>query len=175
MLSLSVCKKGDLLLSKSGLVLKYVKKLGLHAYYDHEITYPDGSRGTRTDDGHVYRSEDKRLPDDHDVIKILSSEELDDPKYSFELKKRKMFDCCDALNNKIIEGALYGYTSSHSGWSYVVIGKAVKQISDKKCTLEMVPLKCAEFLYGVKQEEPLRKFIGKVSIRSELLFPMLTD
>jgi len=68
MVNLNNCKPGDILLSKHGKILVYAGPSGLEGY-PHEITYPDGSRGTRTDDGHVFRK--KRLEEDEDVISIL--------------------------------------------------------------------------------------------------------
>lgn len=62
------CKPGDKLLSKHGIVLEYV----FHepgAPYPHRVKYPDGSMGTRLDDGHVFGK--KRLPEDHDIVEIL--------------------------------------------------------------------------------------------------------
>ena len=65
---LSTCKPGDKLLSKHGIVLTYVRPTP-EGYYDHEVTYPDGSRGTRMNDGRVYKH--KSLPEDHDIVEIL--------------------------------------------------------------------------------------------------------
>ena len=65
------CKPGQPLRSKHGMILTYVKPLDKGDYYDHEVKYPDGSRGTRIHDGHVYRNPDKRLPEDHDIVEIL--------------------------------------------------------------------------------------------------------
>jgi len=71
MIDLNNCKPGDKLLSVHGMVLTYIRKLPEGSYYDHEVEYPNGSRGTRINDGHVYRNVDKRLPIDHDIIQIL--------------------------------------------------------------------------------------------------------
>ena len=64
---LRTCKPGTRLLSKHGMVLTYVGPI--HGPYPHEVRYPDGSRGTRTDDGHAYRL--NRKPEDHDIVEIL--------------------------------------------------------------------------------------------------------
>jgi hypothetical protein len=71
MIDLRVCKPGDRLLSKHGWVLTYVGPLPEDNYYDHEVRYHDGSKGTRIHDGHVYRKESSRLPEDHDIVAIL--------------------------------------------------------------------------------------------------------
>ena len=69
---LSKCKEGQKLLSSHGLILEYVGVLPEDDYYDHQIKYPDGSLGTRANDGHVFRK--RRMPEtDHDIIKILDS------------------------------------------------------------------------------------------------------
>ena len=55
MVDLRTCKCGDKLKTVHGTILTYVKPLPDEHYYDHEIQYPDGSRGTRIHDGHVFR------------------------------------------------------------------------------------------------------------------------
>lgn len=78
-IDLRTCVPGQKLKSKHGLILTYVenisRKLGepetIINYYEHTVKYPDGSFGTRIHDGHVYRNEDKRLPEDHDIVEIL--------------------------------------------------------------------------------------------------------
>lgn len=69
---LSQCKAGDQLLSKHGMILTYVRPLDPDNYYDHEVRYPNGSSGTRTNDGFVFRH--NRLPDDHDIVDIIKEE-----------------------------------------------------------------------------------------------------
>lgn len=66
---LSTCKPGDKLLSKHGIILTYVGPTPEGHYYDHEVTYPCGSRGTRMNDGRVFKN--RSLPEDHDIVKIL--------------------------------------------------------------------------------------------------------
>ena len=67
---LNTCKRGDRLLTSHGLVLTYVGKLPEGDSYDHEVKYPDGAHGSRTNDGHVYRN--IRLPSiDQDIVKVL--------------------------------------------------------------------------------------------------------
>lgn len=77
MVDLRNCKPGDKLVSKHGLVLEYVRPLPEGDYMDHEVRYPDeapykGSKGTRTHEGYVMRR--KRLEEDHDIVRIVSSE-----------------------------------------------------------------------------------------------------
>ncbi len=77
MVDLRNCKPGDKLISKHGLVLEYVRPLPEDGYMDHEVRYPDeapykGSIGTRTHEGYVMRR--KRLEEDHDIVRIVSSE-----------------------------------------------------------------------------------------------------
>lgn len=73
-IDLNTCKKGDILISKHGLKLTYVKKLNPEVdYYDHEVKYEDRmmGNGTRTNDGFVMRNEGNRLETDHDIIEII--------------------------------------------------------------------------------------------------------
>jgi len=69
MVNLNECKKGDRLLSKHGWILTYVKKLPEENYFDHLVRYPDGSGGTRTNEGMVARN--RPLPTDHDIVYVL--------------------------------------------------------------------------------------------------------
>lgn len=62
------CKSGDKLLSVNGMVLTYIGRLE-NQYMDHMVQYPNGSYGSRTHDGFVFRK--NRLPEDHDIIMIL--------------------------------------------------------------------------------------------------------
>ena len=70
MVDLNKCKPGQKLLSKHGMILTYVCKLKDN-YYDHQVQYPNGSYGTRTNDGFTYKSLSSRLPSDHDIVEIL--------------------------------------------------------------------------------------------------------
>ena len=71
-INLSKCVPGHKLRSTQGVILTYVRPLNPSKdYYDHEVKYPDGSFGTRINDGHVYKNPTKRLPEDHDIIEIL--------------------------------------------------------------------------------------------------------
>ena len=74
MVDLRTCEKGDMLVSQHGLVLRYVEELTGSNYLDHSVMYPDGSPGTRTHDGYVFRK--KRAPEDHDIIKIVKWKEI---------------------------------------------------------------------------------------------------
>lgn len=71
MVDLRVCKEGDVLISKHGMHLTYVRSLLERGYYDHEVMYPDGSLGTRIHDGHVFRH--NRMDTDHDIVEIIAS------------------------------------------------------------------------------------------------------
>lgn len=79
MVDLNKCKPGDKLLSKHGIILTYVEKLPNRSYYEHKVKYPDGSFGTRMNNGYVYRNPLRRQAADHDIIKILP-EDYDSPK-----------------------------------------------------------------------------------------------
>ena len=71
-IDLSKCVLGQKLRSTQGEILTYVRALNpAKDYYDHEVKYPDGTLGTRINDGHEYRKFDKRRPDDHNIIEIL--------------------------------------------------------------------------------------------------------
>ena len=69
MVDLRTCKPGDKLISKHGMELIYMRPLPDGTYMDHEVKYPDGSLGTRTHDGFVFRK--KRLDTDHDIVEIV--------------------------------------------------------------------------------------------------------
>lgn len=73
MVDLRDCQKGDLLISKHGMVITYVEPLPEDDYYDHKIMYPQefGQFGTRIHDGHVYRNPRSRVDQDHDIIAIV--------------------------------------------------------------------------------------------------------
>lgn len=70
---LRTCKPGDKLVSKHGMILEYVSPLPPKDYYDHQVLYPDGSPGTRTHEGYVFRN--NRLPGDHDIVEIIRRED----------------------------------------------------------------------------------------------------
>lgn len=71
MIDLSKCKSGDKLISKHGLVLTYIEKLPDADYYDHLVMYPNGSYGSRTNDGYVFKNEERRLQEDNDIVEII--------------------------------------------------------------------------------------------------------
>lgn len=85
-INLNNCKKGDILISKQGAILRYVKPLNSEVdYYDHEVRYlyVDGKintgrlgvgNGTRNSDGTVFKH--NRLDSDHDIITVIPSEIL---------------------------------------------------------------------------------------------------
>ena len=66
---LRTCEPGDLLVSRHGEYLTYVGPLPSGNYMDHEVRYSNGSYGSRTDDGYVYRR--KREESDHDIVAII--------------------------------------------------------------------------------------------------------
>lgn len=68
-IDLSKCKPGDILVSKHGLKLEYVEPLPVNDYFDHKVKYPDGSFGTRINNGMTYKN--FPLPEDHDIVKII--------------------------------------------------------------------------------------------------------
>jgi len=74
-IDLRTCKKGDILISKHDLIVEYIEPLPANDYYDHKVYYPptvewpNGSYGTRTHDGRVFRN--VRQPEDHDIVKII--------------------------------------------------------------------------------------------------------
>lgn len=73
-IDLNTCKEGDILISKHGAKLTYVKKLNSEIdYYDHEVKYKDKNlgNGSRTNDGFVMRNEKSRLETDHDIVEII--------------------------------------------------------------------------------------------------------
>jgi hypothetical protein len=88
MVDLSQCKYGDILLCKTGAIIKYIRptsKDEINNYYDHVIEYlfiPNENKvvdsnhndGTRTNDGFVFRK--NRLETDHDVVAIIELEKL---------------------------------------------------------------------------------------------------
>lgn len=76
MVDLRTCDKGDLLVSKHGLMLRYVGPLPEENYFDHEVEYIDidCGNGTRTHEGYVFRK--KRLPEDQDIVKIIKWSKL---------------------------------------------------------------------------------------------------
>jgi hypothetical protein len=69
MVDLRNCKPGDKLLTVHGTILEYVGPLPEEHFYDHEVKYPDGSAGTRTHNGQVFRN--KRMFEDEDIAEIL--------------------------------------------------------------------------------------------------------
>jgi len=68
MINLNTCTAGDKLLSVHDTVLVYIRKND-GASYPHEVMYPDGSFGSRTDDGKVFNT--NRKATDHDIVAVL--------------------------------------------------------------------------------------------------------
>ena len=85
-IDLSKCKKGDILISTHGAVLKYLAPTPYNGicYLDHVVRYirtPDNGilktkcLGTRTNDGFVYAK--NRMPEsDHDIAKVIPMAEF---------------------------------------------------------------------------------------------------
>lgn len=68
------CTPGDYLLSAHGAILRYMGPLPKGSFYDHEVIYLDGGKGSRTHNGQVFKN--NRLIFDHDIVKVLGP--LDD-------------------------------------------------------------------------------------------------
>ena len=62
------CKPGQRLLTKNGLVVKYVNCIK-DFHFPHQIEYENGGVGSRTDEGWVLRN--APLPSDEDIIYIF--------------------------------------------------------------------------------------------------------
>lgn len=76
---LSKCKKGDILISKHGAILRYLEPLNPEKdYYDHRVKYLwiDGftslGEGTRNNDGTVFKH--NRRDEDHDIVQVIPLE-----------------------------------------------------------------------------------------------------
>lgn len=65
----------------------------------------------------------------------------------------------DALQQDIVIGQAYGYSSSDGSWITVVVGEAVKETPAGKCTLKIVSRR--DFLYGQPNH---RSWAGKAPI-----------
>ena len=68
---LRTCKKGDILISKFGTKLRYLKPTEEGSYYDHEVEYLQKGlgNGTRTHEGYVFIK--NRRSDDEDIVEII--------------------------------------------------------------------------------------------------------
>ena len=55
MFDMNRCKPGDKLISEHGTIVTYVEKISEHTY-PHKVKYPDGSEGSRCDDGFVFKN-----------------------------------------------------------------------------------------------------------------------
>jgi hypothetical protein len=78
------------------------------------------------------------------------------------------FEKLDAIGNPIIEGKLYGYSVSKSGWIYVTIGRAVRETT-KGVTLQVVKRK--RYLYGQETVETSRTS-EQANATAALMFPV---
>jgi hypothetical protein len=74
-LDLSTCVVGQKLKTKHGTILTYIGPINKDSFlaknYDHFIEYPNGSTGTRTNDGFTYRNPASRLEADEDIVEII--------------------------------------------------------------------------------------------------------
>lgn len=66
MFDMNQCKPGDKLVSCHGMIFKYIGIDESLTPYRHVVQYPNGSAGSRIDDGSVFVH--KKLPTDHDII-----------------------------------------------------------------------------------------------------------
>lgn len=66
MFDMNQCKVGDKLISCHGMIFTYEGIDEKNYDYKHIVRYPDGSIGTRLDDGSVFRY--KKLPEDHNIV-----------------------------------------------------------------------------------------------------------
>lgn len=73
----------------------------------------------------------------------------------------------DALENPIVIGDTYGYTSSENGFSKVTIGRASKFTTTGKVTL--TDIKVRRFLYGKKID---CDHANTSSVSAHLVFPV---
>lgn len=76
----------------------------------------------------------------------------------------------DALQNDIIIGQKYGYTTSKSGWQVNVIGEATS-FSEKTKKVTLMVLQRYTYLYGEPSDHPFNDSVT-VSVRSLNLFPV---
>jgi hypothetical protein len=115
-IDLSTCEKGDILISRNGTVLRYSCALPGNNHYNHEIIYPDGASGTRTNDGRfLYYN---RRPEDEDIVRIIHDGEIVDvyvTKYALTkdiLKKKckiRYYVDIDKICAAVLEGSYYQY------------------------------------------------------------------
>lgn len=72
-IDLRSCKEGDLLITKHGTKLKYLRPTTEGSYYDHEVEYLQKGlgNGTRTHEGFVFRK--NRRSDDEDIVEIIKT------------------------------------------------------------------------------------------------------
>jgi hypothetical protein len=70
-IDLRTCEEGDILITRFGRKLRYLKPTEKGHYYDHEVEYLDEGlgNGTRTHEGWVFRK--NRRSDDEDIVEII--------------------------------------------------------------------------------------------------------
>jgi hypothetical protein len=71
MINLKTCRPGDKLVLSNGQIVKYIGPI-CNEKLNHIIEYPDGSQGTRTDEGY-WDQEQKYTPHQLDVVRIIHS------------------------------------------------------------------------------------------------------
>lgn len=74
----------------------------------------------------------------------------------------------DALNDMIVIGDVYGYSTASGGWARTVIGEAVGITQTGRVSLRVI--RHQTFLYGEKTD--YNPGGDKVNIRSHMLFPI---
>jgi hypothetical protein len=72
-IDLRTCQPGQKLRSKHGLILTYVKQTD-DEFHPHDVEYPNGSWGSRTNEGFTFSNPACRVPEDHDIVEILPME-----------------------------------------------------------------------------------------------------
>lgn len=106
MVNLNNAQPGDILISKHGATLEYVAPTpwGSYSYLDHVVKYikdKDGkglgsdNYGTRTNDGFTFLK--KRLPTDHDIVKIIPLKEWNN--YNNKERKNIIAEGLDKMEN----------------------------------------------------------------------------
>jgi len=75
----------------------------------------------------------------------------------------------DALNNEIILGNKYGYSRNKNGFTYVRIGKLIKETPKGLVTMDVQISKYAMYSGHLIDESEAPK---KISIKSNMLFPI---
>lgn len=111
------CVVGSKLVSVHGTILTYLGKNGPLAY-PHRVRYPDGSEGTRTDDGYVFKT--RRLPTDEDITGFAQGDDASprDLGFRWEEGANYLFKAFNATGIGSAEYDSEGSLHLHTrGWS----------------------------------------------------------